>query len=255
MKHIQYFFLLFFALTLSLSAQEKVILKQTYIKVKEGNNYAQDLTRKFSKLAQKRIDAGYQLGWHLWEVVDSPQSPFSHVIVEPMLISQLDNQMTWDSYNELRNDALPEMTNQDWRIFMEDVREKRTLVAESIFITVNEVKRDEDVSLPDDIGVINFMKVKDGKFKTYEALEAALYAKGLNKKGLRTGWSLAKRVDRYGKDLYWNYMTVDWYSKYSDYIKMMVSAPTWDANKDFSKLMDIRDLRESVVIKKVMMLD
>jgi len=65
MKHIQYFFLLFFALTLSLSAQEKVILKQTYIKVKEGNNYAQDLTRKFSKLAQKRIDAGYQLGWHL----------------------------------------------------------------------------------------------------------------------------------------------------------------------------------------------
>jgi hypothetical protein len=172
-----------------------------------------------------------------------------------MLISQLDNQMTWDSYNELRNDALPEMTNQDWRIFMEDVREKRTLVAESIFITVNEVKRDEDVSLPDDIGVINFMKVKDGKFKTYEALEAALYAKGLNKKGLRTGWSLAKRVDRYGKDLYWNYMTVDWYSKYSDYIKMMVSAPTWDANKDFAKLMDIRDLRESVVIKKVMMLD
>jgi hypothetical protein len=66
---------------------------------------------------------------------------------------------------------------------------------------------------------------------------------------------LAKRVDRYGKDLYWNYMTVDWYSKYSDYIKMMVSAPTWDANKDFAKLMDIRDLRESVVIKKVMMLD
>jgi hypothetical protein len=34
-----------------------------------------------------------------------------------------------------------------------------------------------------------------------------------------------------------------------------VSAPTWDANKDFAKLMDIRDLRESVVIKKVMMLD
>ena len=59
MKHIQYLFLLFFALTLSLTAQEKVILKQTYIKVKEGNNHAQDLNRKFSKLAQKRIDAGY----------------------------------------------------------------------------------------------------------------------------------------------------------------------------------------------------
>ena len=33
---------------------------------------------------------------------------------------------------------------------------------------VKDIKRDENVNLPDDIGVVNWMKVKEGKFKTYE---------------------------------------------------------------------------------------
>ena len=57
---------MFFALiALTLNAQDKVVLKQTFIKVKPGNNYAQDLKTKFGEMAQKRIVAGYQLGWHL----------------------------------------------------------------------------------------------------------------------------------------------------------------------------------------------
>ena len=50
------------------------------------------------------------------------------------------------------------------------------LPLESIFITANEVKRDEDVSLSDDIGVINFMKVKEGKFGAF--MEINLVNKG-----------------------------------------------------------------------------
>ena len=55
------------SLSISLCAQDKVVLKQTFIKVKPGNNYAEDLKTKFGEMAQKRIDAGWQSGWHLWE--------------------------------------------------------------------------------------------------------------------------------------------------------------------------------------------
>ena len=49
--------ILFFSI--SLSGQDKVVLRQTFIKVKPGNNYAEDLKTKFGKMAQKRIDTGY----------------------------------------------------------------------------------------------------------------------------------------------------------------------------------------------------
>ena len=106
---------------------------------------------------------------------------------------------------------------------MEDVREKREIVAEAMFVTVTDIKRDSKVNLPDNVGVVNWMKVKEGKFKTYENMEKTLYSSGLNKNGLRTGWSLGKRIDKYGIDLYWNYFTVDWFAIMLTMLKMQAN--------------------------------
>ena len=254
MKKI-YLLLLIFALSINANAQDKVVLKQTFIKVKPGNNYAEDLKTKFGKMAQKRIDAGYQEAWHLWEVVGNPQAPFTHLIVEPVLISQMEKERTREGWLEIRNEAIPGMTESDWQAFMEDVRNKRDIVAQAMFVTVSDVKRDKDINIPTDVGVINWMKVKEGKFKTYENMEKALYSNGLNKKGLRAGWSLGKRIDKYGTDLYWNYFTVDWFSNYNDYIKTAANTVAWDADKNYQNMMKVRELRESVVIRKVIMLE
>jgi len=254
MKKI-YLLLLFFALSINANAQDKVVLKQTFIKVKPGNNYAEDLKTKFGEMAQKRIDAGYQEAWHLWEVVDNPQAPFTHLIVEPILISQMEKEWTREGWLEMRNEAIPGMTDSDWQAFMEDVRNKREIVAQAMFVTVSEVKRDKDINIPTDVGVVNWMKVKEGKFKTYENMEKALYSNGLNKKGLRAGWSLGKRIDKYGTDLYWNYFTVDWFLNYNDYIKTAANLAAWDADKNYQKMMKVRELRENVVIRKVIMLE
>lgn len=48
---------------------------------------------------------------------------------------------------------------------------------------------------------------------------------------------------------------VDWFSNYTDFIKAAASVQAWDADKNYEKMLDIRDLRESVVIRKVMMLE
>lgn len=58
-----------------------------------------------------------------------------------------------------------------------------------------------------------------------------------------------------GTDIYWNYFTVDWFSNNTDFIKAAASVQAWDADKNYEKMLDIRDLRESVVIRKVMMLE
>ena len=158
-----------------MNAQEPVVLRQTFIKVEEGNNYAEDLKEKFSKFAQARIDAGFQSGWHLWEVVGNPQAAFSHIIVEPMTFSQMEKERNWEDLRKMRSETLPNMTDYDWRTFMEDVREKRNIIAEAMFVGVRDIGKTSDVSLPDDLGVINFMKVAQGKSKTYEAMELELY--------------------------------------------------------------------------------
>ena len=49
MKKQYFLFFLLIALSFNTNAQDKVVLKQTFIKVKPGNNYAEDLKTKFSK--------------------------------------------------------------------------------------------------------------------------------------------------------------------------------------------------------------
>ena len=250
------YLLLFVALIgITSNAQDKVVLRQTFIKVKPGNNYAEDLKTKFGEMAQKRIDAGYQLGWHLWEVVGNPQAPFTHIIVEPMMISQMEKERTREGWLKMRKEAIPSMTDSDWTTFMEDVRDKRDIVAEAMFVTITEVKKNQNVNLPGDFGIVNWMKVKEGKFKTYENMEKSMYSNGIGDNDPRTGWSLARRIDKYGTDVYWNYFTVDWFSNYNDYIKAAANIPAWDADKNYQNMMKIRDLRETVSIRKVIMLE
>ena len=49
--------------------------------------------------------------------------------------------------------------------------------------------------------VMNFMKVKEGKFKTFENMEIDLAMAVMPDEKFRTGWTLQKRIDKYGTDL------------------------------------------------------
>ena len=104
-----------------------------------------------------------------------------------------------------------------------------------------------------DIAVMNFMKVKDGKYKSYEDAEKS-FTKSISKTDARKGWSFAKRIDRVGTDLSWTHFTVDWYEKYSDFLKEGAK-PSYDADQVYDNITKLRDLKDRVVLKKFIFLN
>lgn len=253
------FLIVIFALVtfVSTHAQEQIVFKQTFVKAKAGTNYGENLRTKFSKFAQMRIDKGLQSGWHLWAVVNNPQAPFTHLIVEPMTLSEMKKWegTSWEERGKMRAESMPEMSQNDWEEFMENVADKREIVAVTFSAPVKDITRDGKVALPDKFGVVNFMKVVEGKAKTYETMESKLWSGGIPKNSKQTGWSLGKRIDKIGTEIYWNYWTVDWFSTYSDIIARNATSPAWDADKSYAQMLKIRDLKESVTIRRVMTLD
>ncbi len=231
---------------LNLFSQENdSYLRLTFIKAKEGSNYRENLTQKFARLHQQRIEDGIINGWDLWQVVNSRQTPFSHIIVTLTDISKMDSLYSGVNMQKV----FPDMTNSDIETFYKNNITSRNIIGDYIITNVKNISKNN--SIPDEFMVINFMKVKEGKFKTFEDMEIDLTTEAMTNEKFRTGWTLQKRIDKYGTDLYWNYLTIDWYSKYSDYIKAS-SIPTIDADKNYQSMMSIRDLRDRAVLRKVM---
>ena len=141
------------------------------------------------------------------------------------------------------------MTNSDIKTFYEKNITSRDIIGDYIITTVKSISNAK--TIPEEFMVMNFMKVKEGKFKTFEDMEIDLTTVAMHNDEFRTGWTLQKRIDKYGTDLYWNYLTVDWEAKYSDYIKAS-SIPTNNADKDYQSMMAIRDLRNRTVLRKIM---
>jgi len=244
MKYILLTILIFLSLS-SIGQANDAYLRLTFIKAKEGSNYSENLTQKFARLHQQRIEDGIINGWDLWQVINSRQTPFSHVVVTLTDISKMDSLYSGVDMQKV----FPDMTNNDIKTFYENNITSRDIIGDYIITTVKNISKSN--TIPEEFMVMNFMKVKEGKFKTFENMEIDLTMAAMQNEKFRTGWTLQKRIDKYGTDLYWNYLTVDWYAKYSDYIKAS-SIPTIDADKDYQSMMAIRDLRDRTVLRKIM---
>jgi len=145
-----------------------------------------------------------------------------------------------------------DMTESELRDWAEKNGENRKIVFETQMVNVAEVLQEGVTTYPG-IAVMNLMKAKQGKYKSYEDLEMAT-TKSIRKGSPRKGWSLAKRIDRIGTEMAWTHFTVDWFDKYSDFLKA-ASGPSGDADKNYEEMMSLRDLTNRVVLKKFIFLN
>ena len=99
------------------------------------------------------------------------------------------------------------------------------------------------------------MKAKHGYSKSYEDFEK-LNTKSISPNSLQRGWSLAKRIDNLGTEVSWTHFTVDWFDKYSDFLKAR-SGPSndWASDANYKKFMKLRDLTHTVVFRKFIFLN
>ncbi|MCH1473782.1 MAG: hypothetical protein L7V85_07695 [Bacteroidia bacterium] len=242
---------LFLPLLLILSSfaiAQNIAFDFAFVDAEDINAYDENLKTKFQRLNQNYIDDDRILGWHVWKVLNGAQTPFTHLAVTIYDMDKMDDNYTPKKWTE----EFTDMTQSELREWAKKNGENRKIVFETQMVNVAEVLQEGVTTYPD-IAVMNFMKARHDKYKSYEDLEKSM-TKSIPKGSARKGWSLAKRIDRIGTDLAWTHFTVDWYDKYSNYLKN-ASGPSGDANKTYQKMMSLRDLTNRVVFEKFIFLN
>ena len=232
----------------SFAIAQNIAFDFAFVDAEDINAYDENLKTKFQRLNQNYIDDGRVLGWHVWKVLNGAQTPFTHLAVTIYDMDKMDENYTPKKWTE----EFTDMTQSELREWAKKNGENRKIVFETQMVNVADVLQEGVTTYPD-IAVMNFMKARHDKYKSYEDLEKSM-TKSISKGAARKGWSLAKRIDRVGTDLAWTHFTVDWYDKYSNYLKN-ASGPSGDANKTYQKMMSLRDLTNRVVFEKFIFLN
>ena len=219
-----------------------------FIDAENIGDYDQNLKTKFQRINQNFIDDGRILGWHVWKVINGAQTPFTHLAVSVYDLDKMDEDYTPKKWT----DEFTDMTEAELRSWFSKNNENRKIIFETQMVNVAEVLQEGVTTYPD-IAVMNLMSVKHGKYKAYEDLEKA-GTKSIAKGSPRKGWSLAKRIDRIGTELSWTHFTVDWFDKYSDFLKLG-ARNSGNADKGYQNMMKLRDLTNRIVLKKFIFLN
>jgi len=204
-------------------------------------DYDNILKDKWAKLAQQRIDSGYIIGWDVWKVVGGATKDAHHSYVIATVYSDISKRLKGAGIKRV----FPEMTEMDVEIFGKKNSRSRTIISTATNVSLGGYLKNDTIP---NIAVLNFMKVPFGKASAYERMELSWFKKAHQDNPKSAGWFLHKRIDRYGEDLYWNYMTVDLYDNYRDYLEGNVPTPV--ANKQFKEINKLRTHKVNDVMWK-----
>ena len=86
------------------------------------------------------------------------------------------------------------MTNSDIKTFYEKNITSRDIIGDYIITTVKSISKAK--TIPEELMFKNFMKVKEGKFKTFENMEINLTKVAIHDEKFRNGWTLQERIDK-----------------------------------------------------------
>ncbi len=210
--------------------QESRYASIDFIKPIQGENYGEILSEKWAKLAQKRIDQGTIDGWDAWWVADST-SESEYQIVLVTLAKEIDS---LNSGTGLRS-VFPEMSDEELQAFNKKNQAARKIIKTNLVTIKDNIFKVD--SLPNMV-VMNYMKVKSQNAFAYEKMEEE-FKKQYFEASPKQGWGLAKRVDKIGSYLGWNYVTFDFYNSISEL--MLERVPTVEYPEDLQDKINIRE--------------
>lgn len=247
MKHFTLLALLFFFGLSSIQAQKDLLFELTFVHAEDISAYDEYLKSNYGKIAQGRVDAGEILGWDVWKVVNNQDLDFTHMITTISDISDTTNYNL--NYAELM--GLSEKSAELFNANSNKIRKVKRRNLVNLVANVDKNGAKNDLEAPQFM-VMNLMKVnhlKDyGLFENLEVTGTPTISDG----DARVGWSLHRRLDNLGTDVYYSHITIDWYANWKDYIQSnmgeAIDSKNWP--KAWFKLDEIRDLRNRVMFWK-----
>ena len=142
---------------------QNIVLDFSFVDAENPGVYDAHLNTYFKRYNQKLIDDGQLLGWHAWKVINGPQEPFTHVVVAIYDLDQVDDDYTSDTWAE----RMPNITQSHREMIGQSIGENRKIVGTTTVVNVAEVLQKGVTEYPD-IVVMNLMKAKQGKYKSYK---------------------------------------------------------------------------------------
>lgn len=220
------------------SKSQTLVFDQMFIKAHDIDLYDDYITDHFSKIMGKRVENGTLHAWDVWKVVQNPQEDFTHMIT---FIYDFDKE---DS--EWNNQELSGLSEVVSEAIMKDVNIIRERVGRAKLNDLGSVRKKGAPAVPK-IMVLNFMKVKDHLYKSYETAEIE-GTKKISENDLRVGWNFHRRLDDYGSDTYFSHITIDWYDNYRDYLRSNMGDVYDSKDSEWNKL---RDLKKRVIMRQL----
>mgnify|MGYP003952607371 CR=1 FL=1 len=216
---------------------QNLVFEQVFIKADDVQAYDGYLKDQFSKIHQKRINDGILVGWDAWKVIDTPQEEYTHMVT---YIYDFDKEP-----GEWNGQEILAFTDQQMKSFLDDVNNIRNRVGRVVLNDLASVRKKGADEVPN-IMIMNFMKVKDDLFESYEKAEISS-TKNISNNSLRVGWNFHRRLDNYGTDTYASHITIDWFNTYRDYLKSNMD-DLGDGNE--SQWNRLRELKKRVAFKQ-----
>ena len=234
---------LFLLLTLfavgSLSAQGNGdYVNMTFVKTTPGEDYGTILNEKWKELAQMRADEGTITGWDVWwRPGSTDKSDWNMLIVT--IAKHPDSLGANAGVPKVR----PDYSEMDVEIFSEKNQKARTIVWDNVLVNkgLNFAGNQGETPTAPQVAVINMMQVGYENGNAYEKAENTLSSGDL---GDRVGWALLKRLDNIGSDVYYDYMTVDFYSDWASMMNSRVATPK--TPKELAGVLKMRDHKQSI---------
>ena len=224
-------------------SQDPNFLQITYIKPTPGENYSQIINENWSKLHQKRIDDGIISGWDVWWAMNST-SESDHQIVIVTLVENIED---FNNNPGIRS-VFPDWSDEELEEFNQKNQAARTIIKTDLLAIKNRAAKQD--SIPN-VLVMNYMKVKPVNALAYEKMEDN-YKNSNFENSNRASWGMAKRIDKYGTGLGWNYMTFDLYNNGAELMNSRVN--TYEYPAELAKDFEIRDMVYSQTYVKWMAL-
>ena len=155
------------------------------------------INENWSKLHQKRIDDGIISGWDVWWAMNST-SESDHQIVIVTLVENIED---FNNNPGIRS-VFPDWSDEELEEFNQKNQAARTIIKTDLLAIKNRAAKQD--SIPN-VLVMNYMKVKPVNALAYEKMEDN-YKKSNFENSNRASWGMAKRIDKYGTGLGWNYI-------------------------------------------------